>query len=309
MKKPWLIFGRFRNLEEKINLIMMGIGLFVLSFNFIAGAIRGYSFTFMVFHPSYYMPFLGLVLLFIFSRTRFMKHIQAITLFAIGSISMLSAVDEFFGFGLIILAVLLLFKYGFMKKRLFFKLIMLVICFLIIYELSVFRSSKSGLGLEVLGFVVFFIAMLYLIYQNEIQSYLKMNKTMTKEYESSLKYITKQRDYYLKQAESFTKQADDWNKKVLYTKKQSVSVDLDIYQLTKKQKEVVLLIAANQFSNKEIARELGISVSTVKVHLSNILNKMNLNSRTEIMGLFYDSEGLITETPGRFELEPVGEGR
>ena len=50
--------------------------------------------------------------------------------------------------------------------------------------------------------------------------------------------------------------------------------------LTVREKQILELIAGGQ-SNKNIARELNISDGTVKVHVKNILRKLNLKSRLE----------------------------
>lgn len=50
--------------------------------------------------------------------------------------------------------------------------------------------------------------------------------------------------------------------------------------LTEREEEILQLIAAGK-SNKVIARELGISDGTVKVHVKNLLRKLNLRSRLE----------------------------
>ncbi|MEM8573072.1 MAG: response regulator [Pseudomonadota bacterium] len=50
--------------------------------------------------------------------------------------------------------------------------------------------------------------------------------------------------------------------------------------LTTRERQILDLIAAGQ-SNKHIARELSISDGTVKVHVKNILRKLNLRSRLE----------------------------
>ncbi len=50
--------------------------------------------------------------------------------------------------------------------------------------------------------------------------------------------------------------------------------------LTKREKEVLRLIAKGQ-SNKMIARKLGITEGTVKVHVKNLLHKLGLRSRVE----------------------------
>lgn len=50
--------------------------------------------------------------------------------------------------------------------------------------------------------------------------------------------------------------------------------------LTEREREILVLLAAGR-SNKEIARVLGISDATVKVHIKHVLRKLNLKSRLE----------------------------
>jgi two-component system nitrate/nitrite response regulator NarL len=49
-------------------------------------------------------------------------------------------------------------------------------------------------------------------------------------------------------------------------------------------------------SNKEIARELALSVATVKHHVHSILSKLQLPSRTHIIRRGRDMPGLATGT-------------
>jgi two-component system nitrate/nitrite response regulator NarL len=49
---------------------------------------------------------------------------------------------------------------------------------------------------------------------------------------------------------------------------------------TEREREILALLAAGR-SNKEIARVLGISDATVKVHIKHVLRKLNLKSRLE----------------------------
>ncbi len=54
----------------------------------------------------------------------------------------------------------------------------------------------------------------------------------------------------------------------------------EISSLTRREKEILRQIAAGQ-SNKQIARKFDITEGTVKVHVKNLLKKMNLRSRVE----------------------------
>jgi len=56
------------------------------------------------------------------------------------------------------------------------------------------------------------------------------------------------------------------------------------YQLTFQEKTIISLIEEGM-TNKEIASELSISVSTVKTHTNNIYKKFNVHSRTEMLNL------------------------
>lgn len=68
--------------------------------------------------------------------------------------------------------------------------------------------------------------------------------------------------------------------------KSSIKVDL-----TSREKEILQLIA-NGLNNKDIASELSLSIYTVKNHVSNIINKLSVDDRTQaaIVAL---KEGLI----------------
>ncbi|HEX4817863.1 MAG TPA: response regulator transcription factor [Nonomuraea sp.] len=59
-------------------------------------------------------------------------------------------------------------------------------------------------------------------------------------------------------------------------------------RLSEREREVALAVGRGR-SNAEIARELYMSVPTVKAHVSRILTKLGLNNRTQVALLVYDA--------------------
>ena len=64
--------------------------------------------------------------------------------------------------------------------------------------------------------------------------------------------------------------------------KRKLPVDL----LTQQEQKVLDLILENK-TNKEIAQEIFVSVSTVKTHINNLYKKLNVTSREQVK-LLYD---------------------
>lgn len=54
---------------------------------------------------------------------------------------------------------------------------------------------------------------------------------------------------------------------------------LSAYDVLSRREREVMLLAANGLSNKAIARELGVSEGTIKLHLHRIYHKLGVSSR------------------------------
>lgn len=65
---------------------------------------------------------------------------------------------------------------------------------------------------------------------------------------------------------------------------ESLKLDLDEARLTSREREV-LGFMLQRFSNAEIARELFISLPTVKTHVSNVLQKLGVKSRRDLLDM------------------------
>jgi DNA-binding NarL/FixJ family response regulator len=67
------------------------------------------------------------------------------------------------------------------------------------------------------------------------------------------------------------------------------------HALTRRESDVLALIGHGH-SNKEIARELNLSVATVKHHVHNVLDKLNLPRRTQAMRRVRDAPWLVAHS-------------
>jgi DNA-binding NarL/FixJ family response regulator len=59
------------------------------------------------------------------------------------------------------------------------------------------------------------------------------------------------------------------------------------YRLTQRELEILTLIAAYGFTNREISERCGISEKTVKIHLSNIMKKVGITSMRKLLSLLF----------------------
>jgi DNA-binding CsgD family transcriptional regulator len=93
-------------------------------------------------------------------------------------------------------------------------------------------------------------------------------------------------DYYLNQRayeEMFTKGQDFWPRECMeQTSKADTKSHSDEVTLTDRQQEVQKLLCERGLSNKAIARQLNISESTVKIHVSAILKRYGVRNRTQL---------------------------
>lgn len=61
--------------------------------------------------------------------------------------------------------------------------------------------------------------------------------------------------------------------------------------LTERERRLLAALAASGQSNKVLAAELGISVNTVKFHLRNLFEKLDVKTRSQAIALFYARGG------------------
>lgn len=59
----------------------------------------------------------------------------------------------------------------------------------------------------------------------------------------------------------------------------------DLALLSEREHEVAVLIATEGLTNKQIAARLDIAVKTVRNHLSNVMAKLDIHSRSALVGI------------------------
>ncbi len=64
--------------------------------------------------------------------------------------------------------------------------------------------------------------------------------------------------------------------------REALSADLDA--LTVREREVLELMVEGVVSNRKLAKRLGLIENTVKFHVRNILDKLHLHNRAEVVG-------------------------
>ncbi|WP_166242684.1 response regulator [Paenibacillus turpanensis] len=68
-----------------------------------------------------------------------------------------------------------------------------------------------------------------------------------------------------------------------YLDKMKQGENLDVYETLSDREKEILALVAKGYANKEIAEQLVISVKTVETHKSNVMEKLNLRTRPELV--------------------------
>lgn len=66
-------------------------------------------------------------------------------------------------------------------------------------------------------------------------------------------------------------------------------------EFTRREDQIIKLVAEGK-SNEEVGRELGISKNTVKMHITHILDKLQLKDRTQIVIYYFKNIDCFKES-------------
>ncbi|MGR3491340.1 MAG: response regulator transcription factor [Shimia sp.] len=70
-----------------------------------------------------------------------------------------------------------------------------------------------------------------------------------------------------------------------------------IHQLSRKERGMLEALSKG-LTNRELSKELGVSVNTVKFHLSNLYEKLNVKNRAQAIAFYYSSRLALEQSEG-----------
>ncbi len=283
---------RILRYQRKIALLIsfFGIGVFAVNVT-VALFIRKMGLLNTISNPSVYVPLIAALL---FYSTRNLNHtavrlMHVLCIIIVASLAIIDVYESFYGLGFMILAGLLSYKYGFLDKGIKWKLGISIIIIFLLIETSVFLSEeeKSGVGIDVILFLIFFLIFIYFIYQEEINHLASKNKNLEK---SLYNLITEKSrlNQELIQRNQVIKEYELNIEKALREDKVKIDSFKRQYKLTNKELEIIILIYNTGNHNKQISEDLGITTGTIKQHLSRVYNKLDVTSRSQMITVLRD---------------------
>lgn len=272
---------------RKINKLLITIGTFTFAMNMVIGFTRNYSWQFMITHPSYLQILVATLVLVIFHKI----SISVLKILHVGLMCMTSAIalflsaDYFYGIGQFLLLVILLYRYELFRVQMKLKTGLLLLTYIVLIGLSSYQKGNKWFGLEILIYTAFFTLMLYTLYIEEIREYLRRNQALS----GNLAKLTLEQLSLKQDISKFQARVKELDAEIqLITATAAERVNLEAYSLTSTEIRICLFLVEQRASNQEIADAFGIKERTVKSHLYNAFNKIGIDSRTELIGMFVD---------------------
>lgn len=273
------------DVQKRIAFLIFGVGLFVSIVNLLHG-LSNSTLLQELFSSSVFLVFLLslCMLLTALHNHPFVRGIQVFIFIITGGIAIWDSYSSIYGLGLMILAVLLAYKYGFFHNYPITKIIIWAIALFALIEISARKKYPEGewmAGLDAIAYLSMFFLTIFIIYQDEIKAYI--GKIQEKENEvwkliENRKTLVSELQKKQQQIVELDKQLEDH---IDHHKK----IDLNKHNITPREEEVIRLLVVYRSSDKEIAEALGISVATVKLHLTHIREKFSVDDRNAIIEL------------------------
>lgn len=194
------------------------------------------------------------------------KQVQVISLIALSLYGFMTYVESVYSTSLLILAVLLTYQYGFIKKYTKLKVILFFSFLLItLVTSSLVNNDHPKIIIRMLVFYTFFFSIIFIAYKGEFVRFITAEAKMKEEL-NVLNETLKEKDGLLK------KIGTDY-------------IDPVEAGLTAAEIKVLKTLCIYKESNNDIAKRLGKSPNTVKVQITKALNKVGADDRHQLVDL------------------------
>ncbi len=269
-------------IQRKIAFVGGIAGLFVAIINLVDDLPkRNFLEAFIDIDVSLVILLSGLFLVSGYINSWTVRLFQIVLALICSGIAILDAYDAIYGLGLIILAVLLSFSYGFFRRHGVIKILFIVLYLFVMVVISTRLGNRSDhimLGLDAIIYLAMFLVTAYLIYSDEINAYL----SRANQAESALETLRAER-------ETLNSRLNELDDKIRAIEARRICIDLDKAGITAREREVLRVLIEYHETEKDIAKRLGISHFTVKEHFRHIRDKLGVDRREEIIELCRDS--------------------
>ncbi len=261
--------------QKRISYIVSALGMLVVFINFF-DLVRRFPVIDALLYPSVGIILAVSIVIFLTSLkdSSFLRYVQLFIFFLVGAIAILDVYNSFHGLGLVILTLIIGFRYGLFEKKPLLKIFLFIGIIFVIVEIA--ASLQSGVirwntGLDAIMYILVFIGVLYTIYSNEIIYYVKL----TTEAENKLNRIEMERT-------RLQNKLDDLD---LVYRQLTQPADLDSMGITPREMEVIEALVVYRERDRALAERLGISPYTLKEHMKHIRDKLGVDRRDEIVDM------------------------
>jgi DNA-binding NarL/FixJ family response regulator len=201
----------------------------------------------------------------VFVESRVLKIFQVLIFFLVGTFSILSSYEQFYGPAMFLVAWLLMRHYDYLENHARSKNALFLVVLTGLSQVSANLHTDEGVyaGLATLLYSVFLIAVLIIIWRDLVRQQQELKKE-----NRSL-----QMDYHRLSALLTELEGDQ------------KPFDLKAAKISPAEARIIETLTVYKASNREIAERLNLAESTVKLHLYNIYNKIGVDNRFAIIDL------------------------
>ncbi len=286
------IDNNINQVQKEIGILASIVGIIVTSANLLEGMIELTLLESMQNSGVWAVALPTILIMFTcFFYSKISRIIQVIIVILVASLSIWEDYNSIYGLGLFFLGILLSFKYGFLKKDLILKSVIIlfiltgVVCASTMYSTEVMTRAWLY-GLTSLFYLGLFFGVCYIIYKNEIAHYLNQIKND----ETAIQSLSNQKAKLVSEINSMTK---DLKKLENEYSALIAPVDLDEKGLTIREKELVRNLIKHRETEKELAERLNIKVNTIKSHFYKIRKKLGVERREDLIELCRNNIGEV----------------